>query len=373
MAQSYTYSGNVYAAVAGGTTTFPLTSTAGNPIGYLQRAHIHVYLSGDDGNTWAEQARPSAWDFNAEGTSVVLVSGITAGQWVRVLRITPLDNRFVDFANGSLLTADQLDVAEDYSRYCDQELADGVASTSEDVAEAPDDGVLYGRQSKTWQPVPDPGIEEAPNNGSLYGRQSETWLVVPDPGIEEAPIDSKEYVRVNQSWKEIPEDQTGVPEAPINTKTFARKDASWVEISAEGGINYKGTRDLTLAAPVAIAGDFYVNTATSGTVANSWTGIAGDVLEGAERVVYNGSTWEMLPMPPAPAGVVEEVVAGNDITVNSGNPARPVVSVKDGVFLKSFEVKAGTNITVVGGDTVSVTNNSFLPYDISTLAALPTP
>ena len=348
MLQTYAYSGNDYSSAAAGTTTFALTSTSGNAITYLQRAHIHVYLSTDSGDSWTEQARPADWDFNAEGTSVVLGTGIQAGEYVRVRRITPILNRFVDFADGSLLTAAQLDQGEDYSRYCDQELADGLASTSEAVNEAPDDGVLYGRQSKTWQPVP-------------------------DPGVEEAPIDNKEYVRVNQSWKEIPEDQTGVPEAPINTKTFARKDASWVEISSTGGITYKGTRDLTLAAPAAVAGDFYVNTATAGVVAASWTGIAGDALEGAERVVYNGSTWEMLPMPPAPAGVVEEVVAGNDITVNSGNPAKPVVSVKDGVFLKSFEVKAGTDITVVNGDTVSVTNNSFLPYDISTLAPLPTP
>ena len=350
MAQSYTYSGNIYDAAAAGTTTFALTSTAGNSIGYLQRAHIHVYLSDDDGIAWVEQSRPGAWDFNAEGTSVVLVSGITADQWVKILRITPLDNRFVDFANGSLLTADQLDVAEDYSRYCDQEIADSFVSAEQAVGEAPDDGALYGRQSKSWQ-------------------------VVPDPGVEEAPVDSREYVRVNKSWKEIPEDQTGVPEAPINQKVFARKDAAWIEINDTGGITYKGTRDLTLAAPAAAAGDFYVNTATTGTVDDSWTGIGGDALEGAERVVYNGSAWEMLPMPPTPAptGVVEEVVAGNNIIVNSGNPAEPVVSVKDGVFLESFEVKAGTNITIVNGDTVSVTNNSFLPYDISTLAPLPTP
>ena len=343
MAQSYTYSGNIYDAAAAGTTTFALTSTAGNSIGYLQRAHIHVYLSDDDGIAWVEQSRPGAWDFNAEGTSVVLVSGITADQWVKILRITPLDNRFVDFANGSLLTADQLDVAEDYSRYCDQEIADSFVLAEQAVPEAPDDGALYGRQSKSWQ-------------------------VVPDPGIEEAPIDNKEYVRVNQSWKEIPEDQTGVPEAPINAKTFARKDAGWVEISATGGLNYKGTRDLTLTAPAAVAGDFYVNTATAGVVDASWTGIAGDALQGAERVVFNGTAWEMLPMPSASDAVLE-VVAGNDITVNSSNAAKPVVSVKAGSFLT--EIKAGSNITIVNSDTVSVTGNSFIPYDISTLQSLP--
>ena len=133
MSHSYTYSGNIYDAAAAGTTTFALTSTAGNPIGYLQRAHIHVYLSDDEGKTWAEQARPSSWDFDAEGTSVVLTEGIADGQYVKLLRITPVDNRFVDFANGSLLTAAQLDQAEDYSRYCDQELIDEVTAIDGNV------------------------------------------------------------------------------------------------------------------------------------------------------------------------------------------------------------------------------------------------
>ena len=128
MLQTYTYSGNDYTNAAAGTTTFALTSTEGNAIPYLQRAHIHVYLSDDEGDTWTEQARPAAWDFNAEGTSVVLEEGIEDGEWVRVLRITPILNRFVDFADGSLLTSAQLDQGEDYSRYCDQELSDSLAN-----------------------------------------------------------------------------------------------------------------------------------------------------------------------------------------------------------------------------------------------------
>ena len=127
MADFYTYSGNVYDSAAAGTTTFALTSSAGNAIPYLQRSHIHVYLSDDDGGTWSEQARPAAWDFDQAATSIVLVTGITAGQWVRVLRITPVDVRYVDFADGTLLTAGQLDQGEDYSRYCDQEQRDQLA------------------------------------------------------------------------------------------------------------------------------------------------------------------------------------------------------------------------------------------------------
>ena len=133
MLRTYTYCGNDYTDAAAGTTTFALTSTEGNAIPYLQRAHIHVYISDDDGDTWVEQARPAAWDFNAEGTSIVLEEGIEDGEWVRVLRITPILNRFVDFADGSLLTAAQLDQGEDYSRFSDQELFDQIASATADA------------------------------------------------------------------------------------------------------------------------------------------------------------------------------------------------------------------------------------------------
>ena len=126
MADYYTFSGNVYDSSAAGTATFALTSSAGNPISYLQRSHIHVYLSDDDGDTWVEQARPAAWEFDAAATSIVLVTGITAGQWVRVLRITPIDARYVDFEDGTLLTAGQLDQGEDFSRFCDQEQRDAL-------------------------------------------------------------------------------------------------------------------------------------------------------------------------------------------------------------------------------------------------------
>ena len=64
-----------------------------------------------------------------------------------------------------------------------------------------------------------------------------------------------------------------------------------------GGVTYKGTRDLTLTAPAGPSnGDFYINTATTGNCDASWTGIAGTALNGGERVVFNGSQWDLLPV-----------------------------------------------------------------------------
>ena len=124
MTQQFTYSGNVYSNSAAGTTTFALVSSDGNNIEYLQQAHIHVFLSTDDGVTWTEQARPADWDFDAQGTSVVLTSAIAAGEWVKVERNTPYEDRYITFQEGSLLTSDELNEGEDFSMYVDQELFD---------------------------------------------------------------------------------------------------------------------------------------------------------------------------------------------------------------------------------------------------------
>ena len=156
MTQSYRYSGNVYQPAAG-TTTFALTSSEGNDIAYLQRAHITVSESTDEGETWTDLARPGAWDFDAEGTSVVLVDGTEEGDWIRIKRDTPYQDRFTTFAESSLLTSSQLNTGEDFSMYVDQELADAISVgdqgalkyrgsidlTADDAPENPQVGWVY--------------------------------------------------------------------------------------------------------------------------------------------------------------------------------------------------------------------------------------
>ena len=124
MALEFVYSGNLYNNSAAGTDTFALVSTSGNPIPYLQKNHIHVYLSTDDGATYVEQARPADWDFDVAGTSVVLTSAIAAGEWIKIQRITPYLDRYVTFQQGSLLTSDELNEGENFSMYVDQEIYD---------------------------------------------------------------------------------------------------------------------------------------------------------------------------------------------------------------------------------------------------------
>lgn len=43
------------------------------------------------------------------------------------------------------------------------------------IADAPNDGTLYGRKSLAWSAVP-PGIADAPSDGTIYGRQNAAWV-----------------------------------------------------------------------------------------------------------------------------------------------------------------------------------------------------
>jgi len=121
---SFTYSGNVYDAASAGQKDFPLTTSGGLDIPYLQKDHIHVYISDDDGDTWIEQARPAEWDFVNDGTTCRLVTGIGAGDWVRVQRITPANVSYVTFQASSLLTAEQLNTFTLFNTYLIQEQFD---------------------------------------------------------------------------------------------------------------------------------------------------------------------------------------------------------------------------------------------------------
>ena len=119
------YSGNVYDNSPAGTTTFPLVTETGNPIDYLKRKHIHVYTSINQGITWTELPKDTSWDFGGQGTEVVLNTGIVDGEWIKVQRITPYEDLYIEFQNSSKLTADQLNTGEKFSMFVDQELADG--------------------------------------------------------------------------------------------------------------------------------------------------------------------------------------------------------------------------------------------------------
>ena len=255
MPASYTYSGNIYDTP--GVSQFALTSTAGNPIPYLEKAHIHVATSTNDGQSWTALARPADWDFDGTGTKVDLTSPLAAGTWLRVLRVTPYLNRYTTFQESSLLTSDQLNAGEDFSMYVDQEIRDEVA------------------------------------------------------------------------------------------------------INSEGAVIYKGNIDLTADnAPLSpVVGWSYFNTGVGLVIQGGtpgWDGIVGDPVTGGERVIYNGSEWELIDTPSGQIGVIS-VTSTAPIVTDNTDPQRPVVSIpassstQDGSMSKEDKAKLDGIDTSAGG------------------------
>ena len=122
---AFVYSGVSIDTPAASTTTFNLvTNPGGAPIPYLQRDHIKVYSTVDNGETLALLARPSEWDFNTEGTQVILATPADGATSYTIRRETPLTSLYVTFSSGRL-SPEQLNQSAQFALFVLQEYLDG--------------------------------------------------------------------------------------------------------------------------------------------------------------------------------------------------------------------------------------------------------
>lgn len=142
---------------------------------------------------------------------------------------------------------------------------------------------------------------------------SKTWLSSDDKVATTAAIDA--HV---------------LPEAPVNNKEYARKNAAWSEVTGFPEAPTDGQQ--------------YARQNSSWSVVNASDGVQEAPKDG---VIYGrrNSNWVEVPTSGGGGGggQVNTVKSGDNITVDSNDPINPKVS---------------------------VTSNSFLPYNISTLTAL---
>ena len=272
MAQpTYEYSGVCYTATSG-QTTFALTSTDGHPIGYLSPNHIHIRTSADSGETWNILPVNTGWTFADPATSIVLVTPATAGEWIDIRRKTPIDEDWVDFQAGSLLTAGQLNDAETFSLYCDQELADDVHNlTPPEVGLATTDDLPEGEVNLYY--TDERVAEYIAENPSGLG----VTKIIPGTNITLTPSTGEGVVTINSTGG-----------------------------GGSGGVVYKGLVDVTQPAPAnPQEGDLWANT-TEGVADASWIGIAGETVGVGDEPIYNGTEWQVFPRPPI-VGAVESV------------------------------------------------------------------
>jgi hypothetical protein len=275
---TYEYSGVCYTATSG-QTIFALTSTAGNPIGYLSPTHIHVRTSVDSGTTWNTLPAGTGWTFANPATSIVLTTPATAGEWIDIQRKTPINTDWVDFQSGSLLTAEQLNEAETFSLYCDQELADGVVDlTPPDIGldstdDLPEGSVnLYYTNARVESYVSGAGylknlsgldtddLSEGSSNLYYTNERVESYVsgagYIKDAGVTRLIAGANIGLSPSNGTGEVTITAAGggggtggIPEAPINGETFGRKNAAWISLSLDLPVqsDWNVTDSLSLA------------------------------------------------------------------------------------------------------------------------------
>ena len=274
MSSPKVYSGVTYSSPSVGTTNFALTSDAGNAIEYLSQDHIKVESSTDAGVTWTELTVTTDYTFTSNGTEIALVTPTVEDQQIRITRNTPLSAQYVTFSDGSLLTSKQLNKAEQFSLFCDQEIVDGGVDFDpsdiglDDTDDLPEGDVnLYYTDARV----------EAYVSGQGYIKDAGVTRIIAGTNVAISPT-------------------SGVGEVTITSIGGG---------GGGGGFIYKGEIDATQPAPGGPAnGDLYVNTAT-GVVGSGWTGIVGEAITGNERLIYSDvGSWALLVdngIPDAPS------------------------------------------------------------------------
>ena len=136
---TYLYSGVNYLGPQAAGASLSLVTSGGLTIPYLEKQHVSVSVTAnpnDQTPTFTALTRPAQWDFNAAGTAVVLVSALASGSAVRIKRTTPDATVYEVFNEGSLLTAEQLNLSEQWTLYLGQESAEvsGLANANSTAA-----------------------------------------------------------------------------------------------------------------------------------------------------------------------------------------------------------------------------------------------
>ena len=266
---TFVYSGVTYTAPAVGTTEFALTSDSGNAIGYLSQDHIKVYKSTDAGVTWSQLTVTTDYTFNSQGTSIVLTAGTTAGDQIRLQRKTPLSAQWVTFSDGSVLTSNQLNQAELFSLYCDQELEDGKAGVDgtvpgEAVKSVTGTAPILVDNTDNQTPVID--IDETDSTGDSNALTSDT-RVMSEKAIDDA---FRQYIGTSPTTGEkvgqLRIDDTGA--IPL---IFYWDGSAWIQTPTKGEQGATGPAGpppglqdpAASAATVPLEGDGSLGTATA--------------------------------------------------------------------------------------------------------------
>jgi len=100
-------------------------------------------------------------------------------------------------------------------------------------------------------------------------------------------------------------------------------------IESGDGLVFRGSANLTISPVInpnpPVVGDLYINT-TAGTVNAGWTGAAGSSCDVGDRVLWDGSEWDLVTSS-SDVGVTDVSVLAP--IVDTGTAASPVIGISD--------------------------------------------
>lgn len=228
--------------------------------------------------------------------------------------------------------------------------------------DAPGDGKVYGRKDADWVEVSTAGGGGTNDYNQLINKPTigDGTITINQGGIKKGDF------KVNQTGDTVIDIDQGGTALPIASATVLGgiKVGANLTIDSSTGVlsvtipsvlTYEGVWTNAAAAPTSAndggplqSGMFWVWDAPDATLNNSnWGNADGEQVTMGDRILYDGSGFDIIPS--AAGGAVNSIVAGDNITVlttGAGSDADPVVS---------------------------VTANSFIPYNIADLSILPTP
>ena len=108
------------------TTTFALTTSGGDPIGYIRQSDISVTVNGSVQATSSYSFSGTSTVEQPNGGNIVLNAGVTGT--VTLTRVTSIQNATVTYTAGSTLTAADLNNADNQIRFGLQEFSDTFAA-----------------------------------------------------------------------------------------------------------------------------------------------------------------------------------------------------------------------------------------------------
>jgi len=340
------------------TTTFALTTSGGDPIGYIQESDISVKVNG----TTYTNAASGTNTYQISGTStveqpnggnVVLNAGVTGT--VILDRTTAIQDATVVYTAGSTLTSTDLNNADNQIRFGLQEFSDDYAA-------------LFGTGNLT-------------SLGGFKGG-SDTWVSSDAFAATTAAIDNRVDAKTASKVKDdiIATAPVSIADdTPSSGKITVSVDAKLTELATMDQNTANSLADLTQAEVQILDGATLTTTELNyvdGVTSAIQTQIDGKQATATDLTtlssMQSGAAAELASLTSTELDILDgATVTTNELNILDGVTATATeLNILDGVTATTAEINKLDGVTVTPSEINSVTSKQPLDSDLTTLAGM---